>query len=147
MRISPVEIRLILKYNAANGAFVSRNSSCPSCSSWLIAPVYAGRPQNAGATRANDGHRASPAFGFACSGHGHFENLAGSAVRRRAAGRERLLLRCRSSPPDFAGGFREDRSRDEKRDQSESSVRKDGRLARRSARARKKRTARRAERP
>src|SRR6202035_916424 len=60
-------------------------SWCPSAASWLISPAFhERRPQNARTTRADDGYRTSPPFGVARAGHGHFENLAGGAVRRRA---------------------------------------------------------------
>src|SRR5437867_1188718 len=88
------------------------------------------RAQNFGTARDDDGHRTPPSFGVACTRDGDLKDLAGSAIRCRSAGRERFLLRCRSSAPDFAGGFRKNRVRDEKGDQSESSVRKDGSLAR-----------------
>src|SRR6266480_411682 len=91
---------------------------------------YAGRTENSGATRADGGYRTSSAFRVPCPGDSNSENLAGSAVRRRAAGRERLLLRCRSSPPHFAGRFRKDRGRDEEGDQSQSSIRENGSVAR-----------------
>src|ERR1700731_368499 len=115
-------------------------SWCPSAASWLISPAFhERRPQNARTTGTDDGHRPAPAFRVPRPGHGDFENLAGGAVRRRASGRERFLLRCRSSAPDFAGRFREDRGRDEEGDQSEPSVRKNGSFARRSTRPRKER--------
>src|SRR6266446_8378976 len=122
-------------------------SWCPSESSWLISPAFhERRSQNIRTTRADDGYRTAPAFRVARARHGYFENLAGSAVRCRSAGRERFLLRCRSSAPHFAGRFRKDRGGDEKGDQSEPSVRKDGGLARRRPGDGEKRTARRAER-
>src|SRR5207245_98801 len=123
------------------------NSSCPSSASWLISPAFHERSsQNFRTPCADDRDRASSSFGIPCSGHRNLKNLAGSAVRCRSAGRERFLLRCRSSAPHFAGRFRKDRGRDEKGDQSESSVRKDGGLARRRAGDGEKRTARRVER-
>ena len=73
---------------------------------------------------------------------GDLEDLAGSAVRRRAAGRERVLLRCRSSAPHLARRFRENRGRDEEGDQSEPSVRAHGSFARRGVGARQRRASR-----
>src|SRR5437667_7926322 len=109
------------------------NSSCPSCPSWLISASYAGRTQNFRGARDDDGHRAASSLSIACTCHSDFENLAGSAVRRRATSGERFLLRRRSSAPDFARRFREDRGGDEKGDQSRSSVRADRGFERRSA--------------
>src|SRR6266404_1272852 len=107
------------------------NSSCSSSSSWLFSSAFhERRPQNPGSTCPDDRRRTAPAFGLARPGYGDFENLAGSAVRRRPASRKRFLLRCRSSAPNFAGGFRKDRGRDEKGNQSESSVRENGSFAR-----------------
>src|ERR1051326_3623700 len=96
-------------------------SSCPSCPSWLIPAVHGGRPQNTRAAREDERHRASAPFDCACTCHGDSKDLARRAVRRRAAGRERFLLRCRSSAPHFARRLRKDRSRDEKGDQVEPS--------------------------
>src|ERR1700736_1402364 len=105
-------------------------SWCPSCASRLISPAFhERRPQNFAATRADDRYRTSSPLRVARPGYGHFENLAGSAVCGRTSGRERFLLRCRSSAPDFAGRFREDRGRDEEGDQSEPSFRKNGSFA------------------
>src|SRR4029450_10435139 len=100
------------------------NSSCSPRASWLIFPlVDEGRAQNVRATRANDRVGASPAFGIACTCDGDLENLAGSAVCRRATSGKRFLLRCRSSTSHFARGFRKDRGRDEEGDQSEPPIR------------------------
>src|SRR5437016_14169412 len=99
------------------------------------------RTQNSRAARYDDGHRTSSSFGVSRTGDGDLETLAGSAVRRRAAGRERVLLRCRSSAPHLARGFRENRGGDEEGNQSESSIRTRGSFARRSARTWKERTA------
>src|ERR1700737_3462787 len=103
-------------------------------------------PQNTGNARADDGHRTAPPFRVARPCDGNFEDLAGSAVRRRAAGRERFLLRCRSSAPDLAGRFRENRGGNEEGDQSESFVRAHGSFEKRSARPWKERTPGRADR-
>src|SRR6266516_5480126 len=87
-------IRLIVTIITQHlGVFDATNYSCPSSASWLISAAFdERRSQNFRAARADDGHRASPPFGVARSGHGDFEDLAGSAVRGRAAGRERFLL-------------------------------------------------------
>src|SRR5882724_12363394 len=84
------------------------------------------RAQNFGTARDDDGHRAPPSFGVACTCDSDLENLAGGTVRCRPACGERFLLRCRSSAPDFTERLREDRSGDEEGDQSEPSVRAGG---------------------
>src|SRR5436189_4335982 len=93
------------------------------------------RAQNFGTARDDDRHRTAAALRVACTRDGDLENLAGSAVRRRPACGERVLLRCRSSPPDLARGFRENRGRDEKGDQTESSTRPHGSVTQEAARA------------
>src|SRR5439155_18561221 len=87
------------------------------------------RAQNFGTARDDDGHRTASSFGVACARDGDPEDLARSAVCRRAAGRERFLLRCRSSAPHLARGFRENRGGDEKGDQSEPPIRAYGSFA------------------
>ncbi len=48
---------------------------------------------------------ATAILNFPCTCDGDLENLAGSTVRRRAAGGKRFLLRCRSPTPHFARRF------------------------------------------
>src|ERR1700726_1513004 len=134
-RIKNCEIRRIANNNArrvgrkrlGQRRSLYQISSCPSCPSWLISPAFhERRTQNTRATRNDERHRASSSFGVARPRNSDLEDLAGGAVRGWAAGRERFLLRCRSFPPHFARGFREDRNGDEEGNQSEPSVRTDG---------------------
>src|SRR6266699_2743150 len=104
------------------------------------------RTQNSRSTRYDDGYRTSSSFGVSRTCDGDLKTLARSAIRRRAAGRERLLLRCRPSAPDLARGFRENRGGDEEGNQGESSVRAHGGFTRRSAGTWKQGTTRCAER-
>src|SRR3984893_16138769 len=138
-RIKNCEIRRIANNNArrvgrkrlGQRRSLDQISSCPSCPSWLISPAFhERRTQNTRAPRNDERHRASSSFGVARPRNSDLEDLAGGAVRGGAAGRERFLLRCRSSAPHFAGRFRKDRGRNEKGDQSQPSVRADGSFTR-----------------
>ena len=74
------------------------------CSSWLISPasIMSDERKTLEQRATMTDIERSAAFGIACTCNRDSENLAGSAVRCRAAGREWFLLRCRSSAPHFA---------------------------------------------
>ena len=99
----------------------------------LIDRSHGRRTQNPRTTRPDDRPGTPPPFRRARPRHRHSAHLAGSAIRRRAAGRERLLLRRRTAAPHLARGLREDRGRDEKGNEGEPRLRAHRRHPRRSS--------------
>src|SRR5207244_10208134 len=90
---------------------------------------YGIRTQNPRRPRQDDRTGAHPPLLRPRAGYGDPAPLARRPVRRRPAGRERLLLRRGTQPPHLARRFSEDRGGDEEGDQSEPSVRENRRRA------------------
>src|SRR6266542_6006849 len=88
-------------------------------------PFYARRKpriegtQNLGRPAENDRAGTHPPFLRPRARHGDPAYLARRPIRRRPAGRERLLLRRRTQPPHLARGLSQDRGGDEKGNQGQ----------------------------